>query len=80
MEVWQDGDVMVVPVYEEVMVKQLILKEELRLIPTILAQDELLAVELKSETPVFERRDELGQWHEVSIDEVDAHSRRNHIT
>lgn len=76
---WYDGDVMVVPVYEEIMVKQLVLKEELRLIPTATTQQEAVAVELTTQSPVFERRDGPGdghgEWHELASDQIDVPNR-----
>jgi stress response protein YsnF len=64
---WYDGEVMVVPVYEEVIVRQLVMKEQLRLTPTATVEPQAIAVELATETPVFERRDEHGNWHEVPL-------------
>ena len=67
-EPWYEDDVMVVPVYEEVLVKQLVLKEELRLAPTAEVRHEALQVDLVSEVPVFERRDAQGTWQEIPAD------------
>lgn len=61
-EPWRDGDVLVVPVYEEVVVRQLVLREEIRLVPTTEARRESGSVRLVSERAVVERRDEDGRW------------------
>jgi hypothetical protein len=64
-EPWYEGEVLVVPVYEEVVVRQLLLKEELRIVPSPYVQPAAQAVELKSQSVVIERRDAEGRWHEV---------------
>jgi stress response protein YsnF len=64
-EPWHEDNVLVVPVYEEVLVRQLLLKEEIRLTPATEVHSEAQSVELLSQTPVIERRDEQGHWHEV---------------
>jgi stress response protein YsnF len=69
-EPWRDGEVLVVPVYEEVVVRQLILKEELRLTPTERTHHEAQHVALLSESVIFERSDADGQWHEVPMEQV----------
>jgi stress response protein YsnF len=73
---WYDGDVMVVPVYEEVLVKQLMLKEEVRLAQTTDIDSRPLAVELLQEFPVFERLDEQGRWVEVPAEQLDVRDAR----
>jgi stress response protein YsnF len=69
-EPWYDGEVLVVPVYEEVVVRQLLLKEELRIVPTTRVQPAAQAVELKSQSVVIERRDAEGRWHEVPASSI----------
>ena len=66
---WQDGDVLIVPIYREVMVKQLILVEEVRIIPVTEVRHQTVSVELRNESPVVERRDgDGGDWQEVHPD------------
>jgi stress response protein YsnF len=69
-EPWYEGEVLVVPVYEEVVVRQLVLKEELRIVPTFRVQPAAQAVELKSQSVVIERRDAEGRWHEVPAESI----------
>ena len=67
---WHEGETLVVPVYQEVVVKQLMLVEEIRMTPTVSTQSDTTLVELKSETPIFERRDAAGKWNPISASEL----------
>jgi stress response protein YsnF len=69
---WTEGEVMVVPVYEEVVVKQTVLVEEIRLTPTVSMRHEAQRLDLTSETAVYERQDHDGSWHEVPFSELRA--------
>ncbi len=69
---WQDGPVMVVPVYQEILVRQTVLVEEIRLTPTVALHHDARAIDLRSETAVIERQAPDGSWHEISIPQVAA--------
>ena len=65
-EPWQDGPVTVVPVYQEILVRQTVLVEELRLTPTVAVTHQAGTVELRSETAVIERQAPDGSWVEIA--------------
>jgi stress response protein YsnF len=69
-QAWTEGEVMVVPVYEEVVVKQTVLVEEIRLTPTLSMRHETQRLDLASETAVYERLASDGSWHEVPFAEL----------
>lgn len=62
-----EADVLVVPVYEEVVVvsRQLVLKEELRISLTSSASSAVETVELLKEEAIVERRQPDGSWTEL---------------
>lgn len=62
---WAEGDVIVVPVYREVLVKRILLVEEVRLTPIVSVQQETQSLQLKSEVAIVERRQADGTWREV---------------
>jgi len=62
---WMDGDVVVVPVYRDIVVRKTLLVEEVRLTPTVSVQPERQSFELTSESAVFERQLPDGTWREV---------------
>jgi uncharacterized protein (TIGR02271 family) len=61
---WQDGDVWVVPVYEETVVvkRRLVLKEELRLHQRHRSEPVLQEVQLRRDEVHIERLDADGRW------------------
>ncbi|MDB5819460.1 MAG: hypothetical protein JWQ11_3100 [Rhizobacter sp.] len=63
-EPWNDGDVLVVPIYEEVMVceRRLMLKEEVHITRHTTRTSEPLEVPLRRERAVIERRRPDGVW------------------
>lgn len=63
-EPWNDGDVLVVPIYEEVLVteRRLMLKEEVHITRRTLRTSETLDVPLRRERAVVERRRPDGVW------------------
>lgn len=67
---WHEGEVLVVPVYEEVEVveRRLILKEEIRLTPRAHRASRHVAVPLRKERGVIERLQADGTWQEVQTD------------
>jgi stress response protein YsnF len=67
---WTDGDALVVPVYEEVLVRHLVLKEEIRLVRHRSVSRQQRAVPLRREHAIVERRDQDGAWQPVDV--VDA--------
>jgi stress response protein YsnF len=73
-ESWMEGEVLVVPVYREVVVKRTLLVEEIRMTPTVSVQQERQHFELASETALFERQNPDGTWKEVSLAELHAPS------
>lgn len=64
---WTEGDVLVVPVYEEIEVieRRLMLKEEIRLTPQALRATSEVDVPLRKERVVVERQAVDGTWHRV---------------
>jgi uncharacterized protein (TIGR02271 family) len=66
---WLDGDVVVVPVYEEVMVvkRRLMLKEEIRLSTRRSTRVDRAEFPVKRERAVVERRAEDGTWVPVDV-------------
>lgn len=62
---WVDGDALVVPVYEEVLARQLVLREEIRLVRRRSSSRERRAVSLRREHAVVERRREDGTWQRI---------------
>jgi uncharacterized protein (TIGR02271 family) len=59
----QDGDTLVIPVYKEIFVKQLILVEEVHVISRRSAEDITQPVTLKREEAIVERYEvESGSW------------------
>ena len=69
---WHEGDVLVVPLYQERLVKQLVLTEEVRMKPSTDVQRERTSVELTSQTPIIERREAEGSWTEVPYPGTDT--------
>ena len=71
---WQDGDVWVVPVYEEVLVteRRLMLKEELRLTRRRIDSVEHREVALQRQRAVIERRSDDGSWVELESEDPSA--------
>jgi hypothetical protein len=61
-EPWTDGDAVVVPVYEEVLVRQLVLKEEIRLVRRRHTERVAGTVPLRRARAVVERRRPDGTW------------------
>lgn len=61
-EPWTDGDALVVPVYEEVLVPRLVLKEEIRLVRRRSTRQASGTVSLRRERAVVERRQPDGTW------------------
>jgi stress response protein YsnF len=63
-EPWLDGEVLVVPVYEEVLVteRRLVLREEIRLVRRRESRTEHHEVPLMRQRAVLERRGPDGQW------------------
>lgn len=64
---WHDGDVLVVPIYEEVVVveRRLVLKEELRLSKRRVDVEEVHDVPLRREQIIVERQLPDGHWQRV---------------
>lgn len=65
---WAEGDVVVVPVYEEVAVieRRLVLREEIRLTPQAHHSTSEVNVPLRKERVVIERMAADGTWHEAA--------------
>jgi stress response protein YsnF len=61
-EPWTDGDAVVVPVYEEVLVPRLVLKEEIRLVRHRRTEHAEGTVSLRRERAIVERRQPDGTW------------------
>lgn len=68
---WQDGDVLVVPVYEEVVVleRRLLLKEEIRVSKQRLQHATPLQPTVRRERAVVEREDADGRWRAIDASE-----------
>jgi stress response protein YsnF len=64
-EPWHEGDVLVVPVYEEVIERRLVLKEEIRLHRQRFSTSHTEQVPLRRQRAVVERRQADGSWAEV---------------
>jgi stress response protein YsnF len=64
-EPWHEGDVLVVPVYEEVIERRLVLKEELRLHRQRTSAPHTEQVPLRRQRAVVERLQDDGSWAEV---------------
>lgn len=64
-EPWTEGDVLVVPVYEEVIERRLVLKEEIRLHRQRFTVSHTEQVPLRRQRAVVERRQADGSWTEV---------------
>ena len=64
-EPWHEGDVLVVPVYEEVSERRLVLKEEIRLHRQRFSTSHTEQVPLRRQRAVVERRQPDGSWAEV---------------
>lgn len=64
-EPWTEGDVLVVPVYEEVIERRLVLKEEIRLHRQRFTASHTEQVPLRRQRAVVERRQADGSWTEV---------------
>lgn len=65
---WTDGEVLVVPVYEEVIERRLVLKEEIRLHRVRSSALHTEQVSLQRQRAVVERRQPDGTWAEVPPD------------
>ena len=64
-EPWIDDGAIVVPVYEEIVERRLVLKEEIRLVRRRAAVHERRTVPLRRERAVVERRQPDGSWRPV---------------
>ncbi|RYF41699.1 MAG: DUF2382 domain-containing protein, partial [Cytophagaceae bacterium] len=66
-EPWNEGETLVVPIYEEVIVteRRLVLKEEVHIIRHIHRSSEPVSVPLRRERAVIERRLPDGGWKSV---------------
>jgi uncharacterized protein (TIGR02271 family) len=64
-EPWTEGEVLVVPVYEEVIERRLVLKEEIRLHRQRFTAAHSEQVPLRRQRAVVERRQADGSWAEV---------------
>jgi stress response protein YsnF len=64
-EPWHEGEVLVVPVYEEVIERRLVLKEEIRLHRQRFSAPHTEQVPLRRQRAVVERRQADGTWTEV---------------
>jgi stress response protein YsnF len=64
-EPWREGEVLVVPVYEEVIERRLVLKEELRLHRQRVSTPHTEQVPLRRQRAVVERLQADGTWAEV---------------
>lgn len=62
---WMEDRVIVVPIYEEVLVRRLMLKEEVRLIRQTNTAHEDTTVPLRREHAVVERQEPDGSWRPV---------------
>ena len=71
---WQDGEVWVVPVYEErvVLERRLVLKEELRLRPRRQQEPGQQAVQLRRDEVHVERLGPDGRWVSASVELSDS--------
>jgi uncharacterized protein (TIGR02271 family) len=80
VEPYQDGDVLVVPIYEEQMVvtKRLLLREELRIRRVATTQRQLFEDTLKKETVEVEDAAQTGMVHEQFPTDDDEDSDRHH--
>lgn len=67
-EPWHEGEVLVVPVYEEVIERRLVLKEEIRLHRQRTSTPHTEEVSLRRQRAVVERRQADGSWAEVERD------------
>lgn len=65
-EPWTEGDTLVVPVYEEVVERRLVLKEEIRLHRRRETASHTEPVPLRRQRAVVERRQADGSWLEVA--------------
>jgi stress response protein YsnF len=64
-EPWHEGEVLVVPVYEEIIERRLVLKEELRLHRQRVSTPYTEQVPLRRQRAVVERLQADGTWAEV---------------
>jgi stress response protein YsnF len=67
---WSEDGVIVVPIYEEVLVRRLMLKEEIRLVPRESFEREPTTVSLRRDHVVVERRQPDGSWLRVDSPET----------
>lgn len=66
---WTEGDALVVPVYEEVLVteRRLMLREEIHLVRQTRREPVQQQVSLRSEQAVIERQQPDGQWQSIAL-------------
>lgn len=62
---WMEEGVTVVPIYEEVLVRRLLLKEEVRLVPRRSLENRPTTVSRRRDRVVIERRRPDGSWEAV---------------
>ena len=67
---WTEDGVLVVPIYEEVLVRRLMLKEEIRLVRRRSTEQKQSTVLLRHDHAVVERRQADGSWQRIDVDDA----------